>query len=200
MAIELSFKHHDDSALAAKLAAQDPRALAVLYNRYFHLAYSVSVRIVGDPGKAEDVCQEVFLKLWNNAHRFDPARGSFRTWLVTAVRNRSIDYSRGNRNHERQEREIPWDLAMMGAESDPFSAVAHSVDTEVLWEALETLPPKQRQAVVLVYLIGYKQREVAEMIGVPKSTIKGRSRLGLERLRDYLASRGIGGEASQSAS
>ena len=94
-----------DLELAAALAAGEVDALAQLYDRYGPLAYSVSVRILGDPGKAEDVVQDAFLKLWHSAARFDAHRGSLRTWVITAVRNRSIDYLRGRSAHERQERD-----------------------------------------------------------------------------------------------
>ena len=93
-----------DVQLADQLAAGDVRALELLYDRYGALAYSVSVRVLGDHGKAEDVVQDVFLKLWTNASGFDAARGSLQTWLLTAVRNRSVDYLRGRRAHERTEK------------------------------------------------------------------------------------------------
>ena len=94
-----------DTDLAAELAAGNQDALAELYDRYGRLAYAVALRILGDSGRAEDVVQDAFLKLWNNANQFDIDRGSMRTWLITAVRNRSIDTMRGRGAHERQERE-----------------------------------------------------------------------------------------------
>jgi RNA polymerase sigma-70 factor (ECF subfamily) len=91
-----------DTALGQALARGDPEALAELYDRYGGLSYSVAYRVLGDPGRAEDVVQEAFLKLWNNAASFDAGRGSLRTWLLTAVRNRSLDHLRGRAGHERQ--------------------------------------------------------------------------------------------------
>src|SRR6202023_4283661 len=90
-----------------------------LYESYGALAYSVALRVLGDPGRAEDVVQDCFLKLWNNAERFDARRGSLRTWLITAVRNRSIDYLRGRGAHERQEREIPLNVEATGRGAYP---------------------------------------------------------------------------------
>jgi RNA polymerase sigma-70 factor, ECF subfamily len=180
-----------DVELAEALAAGDVAALAQLYDRYGSLAYSVSIRILGDPGKAEDVVQDAFLKLWHSASRFDSHRGSLRSWVITAVRNRSIDYLRGRSAHERQEREIPVEAEARGAGSDPWREVAASIERDVIKEALGSLPPEQRQAVDLAYFGGYSHREIADMIGVPLSTVKGRMRLALEKLHSYLLGRGF---------
>jgi RNA polymerase sigma-70 factor, ECF subfamily len=180
-----------DLELAGALAAGEVGALAGLYDRYGPLAYSVALRILGDPGRAEDVVQDAFLKLWHSASRFDSHRGSLRTWVITAVRNRSIDYLRGRSAHERQEREIPVDTEAQGAGSDPWHEVAASIQRDVIKEALASLPPEQRQAVELAYFGGYSHREIAEMICVPLSTVKGRMRLALEKLHSYLQGRGL---------
>src|SRR2546428_6859317 len=108
-----------DLELAEGLAAGDVEALARLYDSYGALAYSVALRVLGDPGRAEDVVQDCFLKLWNNAERFDARRGSLRTWLITAVAHRSLDHSRGRAAHERQEREIPLDAEATRPGADP---------------------------------------------------------------------------------
>lgn len=180
-----------DVELADQLAAGDTRALELLYDRYGSLAYSVSVRVLGDPGKAEDVVQDVFLKLWNSASRFDSGKGSLRTWLMTAVRNRSIDYLRGRGAHERVEREIPDHVESSGSGSDPWREVAAGMERDAVRRAIETLPPEQRQAVELAFFGGYSHREIAEMIRVPLSTVKGRMRLALEKLHSYLQGRGF---------
>jgi RNA polymerase sigma-70 factor, ECF subfamily len=180
-----------DLDLARAMVARDSEALAQLYDRYGSLAYSVALRVLGDPGRAEDVVQEAFLKLWNSAERFNPGRGSLRTWLITLVRNRSIDYLRGRGAHERQEREIPAEVQSSGAGSDPWREVAASLERDAIREALERLPQEQRQAVELAYFGGYTAREIAEMIRVPLSTVKGRMRLALEKLHSYLQGRGL---------
>ena len=180
-----------DQELAAALAAGDVDALARLFDRYGQLAYSVSARILGDPSRAEDVVQEAFLKVWHSAGRFDARRGSLRTWVITVVRNRSIDYLRGRGAHERQEREIPPDAEAKGGGSDPWREVAASFEREAILQALASLPPEQRQAVELAYFGGYSHREIAEMVRVPLSTVKGRMRLALEKLYSYLQGRGL---------
>ena len=92
-----------DTELAAALAAGDQSALAELYDRYGGLAYSVALRVLGDPGRAEDVVQDAFLKVWRGASGFDATRGTLRSWLVAAVRNRAVDLLRGRSLHERRE-------------------------------------------------------------------------------------------------
>jgi RNA polymerase sigma-70 factor (ECF subfamily) len=180
-----------DTELAQALAARDVEALGRLYDRYGSLAYSVALRVLGDPGKAEDVVQDCFLKLWNSASRFDASRGSLRTWLITAVRNRSIDYLRGRGAHERQEREIPTDVVATGKGSEPWREVADAIERNMVREALDRLPAEQRQSVELAYFSGYTNREIAEMTNVPLSTVKGRMRLALEKLHSYLDGRGL---------
>ena len=180
-----------DVQLAEQLTAGDVRALEVLYDRYGALAYSISVRVLGDPGKAEDVVQEVFLKVWTNSARFDAGRGSLRTWLLTAVRNRSIDYLRGRGAQERSEREIPEFAPAGEAGSDPWREVSLSMEREAVRQALDSLPSEQKQAVELAYFGGYSYPEIADMIRVPLSTVKGRMRLGMEKLHSYLLGKGF---------
>jgi RNA polymerase sigma-70 factor (ECF subfamily) len=162
-----------------------------LYDRYAGLAYAVAMRVLGDPGRAEDVVQEAFLKIWTNAGSFDPKRGSLRTWLITAVRNRSIDYLRGRGAHERQEQELLPELTESGPRSDPWREVSLALERVAVREAVGSLPSEQRQAVQLAYFGGYTQREIADMTKVPVSTVKGRMRLALEKLSSYLQGRGL---------
>ena len=180
-----------DPDLAAQLASGSQEALAELYDRYGRLAYSVALRVLGDPGRAEDVVQEAFLKIWNHAASFDVRRGSLRAWLLTSVRNRSIDYLRGRGAHERQELELQPALAEVGPRSDPWREVSLSLERSAVREALSSLPAEQRQAVELAYFAGYSNREIADMTSVPLSTVKGRMRLALEKLSSYLQGRGL---------
>src|ERR1700681_2963100 len=106
------------------MAAGSQDALAQLYDRYSGLAYGIALRVLGDPGPAEDAVQEAFLNVWNRAAGFDPARGSLRAWLLSAVRNRSIDYLRGRGAHERGEQAVEPVAATVGAVSDPWHEVS----------------------------------------------------------------------------
>lgn len=180
-----------DPELALALAAGRQDALAELYDRYASLAYGVAMRVLGDPGRAEDAVQDAFLKVWNNAASFDAERGSLRTWLIAAVRNRSIDYLRGRGAHERQELELQPQLVATGPRSDPWREVSLSLERTAVREALANLPSEQRQAVALAYYGGYTQTEIADMTHVPVSTVKGRMRLALEKVGSYLQGRGL---------
>jgi RNA polymerase sigma-70 factor (ECF subfamily) len=111
--------------------------------------------------------------------------------LLTAVRNRSIDYLRGRGAHERQELELRPALAEVGARSDPWREVSLSLERTAVREAMSSLPAEQRQAVELAYFAGYSHREIADMTSVPLSTVKGRMRLALEKLSSYLQGRGL---------
>src|ERR1700674_496520 len=175
-----------DPDLVAQLAAGSQEALAELYDRYGRLAYSVALRVLGDPGRAEDAVQEAFLKIWNHAASFDIRRGSLRTWLLTAVRNTSIDDLRGRGAHERQELELQPALREVGARSDPWREVSVSLERSAVREAMSSLPPEQRQAVQLAYFGGYSHREIAEMTSVPLSTGKRRMRPALGKVCPHL--------------
>ena len=180
-----------DPDLAAQLAAGSQPALAELYDRYGPLAYSVAFRVLGDPGRAEDAVQEAFLKIWNGAASFDVRRGSLRGWLLTSVRNRSIDYLRGRGAHERRELELQPTLAESAPHSDPWREVSLSLERAAVREAMSSLPPEQREAIELAYFGGYSHKEIAGMTSVPLSTVKGRMRLALEKLSSYLLGRGL---------
>jgi RNA polymerase sigma-70 factor (ECF subfamily) len=180
-----------DVDLAAALVAGSQDALAELYDRYAPLAYGVALRVLGDPARAEDVVQEAFMRIWNNASSFDARRGSLRSWLLTAVRNRSIDYLRGRAAHERRELELQPELAEGSPRSDPWRQVSQSMERTAVHEALSSIPAEQRQAVELAFFGGYSYREIADMTRVPLSTVKGRMRLALEKLSSYLQGRGL---------
>jgi RNA polymerase sigma factor (sigma-70 family) len=178
-----------DAELASALAARDETALGQLFDRYGALAYGVALRILGDPGRAEDAVQDAFLKLWHGAARFDPERGSLRTWVVTAARNRSIDLLRGRPGRERQELALREDFGAPAA--GPEELAAASLERAAVRAALAELPAEQRQAVQLAYFGGYTQAEIAQLTSVPLSTVKGRMRLALEKLAAYLKDRGV---------
>jgi RNA polymerase sigma-70 factor (ECF subfamily) len=172
------------------LGAGDGQALEVVYDRYGGLAYGLALRILGDPGRAEDVVQDVFLGLWRRPHSFDPQKGSFRTWLMTVVRNRSIDNLRGESRH-RGEVELPSEVRDLAVSTNPWPAVSLSLERDVVHEALASLPAEQRQAIELAHFGGFTHVEIAQQLGLPLGTVKGRMRLGLEKMHAYLTMRGV---------
>jgi len=182
-----------DLDIGHALAAADLDALAMAYDRYGALAYSVAVRILGDSRLAEDIVQEAFVRLWTNASAFDPAKGSLRAWLLTFVRNRAIDQLRGRGAYERREVELvdAASLPASGPGADPWRDVAIAMQRDAIREALARLPIEQKQAVELAFYGGYTHKEIAEISKVPLSTVKGRMRLALEKLHSYLEGKGL---------
>ena len=153
------------------------------------------MRVLGDPGRAEDVVQDAFVNIWNHAASFDGARGSLRAWLLTSVRNRAIDYVRGRGAHERREEELPPDLPVKTGPSDepadPWREISLSLERAAVRDALASLPVEQRQVIELAYFGGYTHTEISHMTRLPLGTVKGRMRLGLEKMSSYLRGRGL---------
>jgi len=178
-----------DLELAAGLAEGDESALAGLYDRYGALAYGIALRVLGDTGRAEDAVQDAFLKLWRGAAGFDASRGTLRGWLIAVVRNRCIDMLRGRSLHER--RELALHPEVRSAESGPDEQAAGSLEREAVRAAVDDLSEEQRQTVLLAYFGGFSQPEIAELTGVPLSTVKGRMRLAMDKLAAYLRARGV---------
>lgn len=179
-----------DGELVAALAAGDVDALDVLYARYAGPAYSLAMRILGDPGQAEDVVQEAFVRVWKAAASFQATRGSLRSWLLTIVRNRALDHLRGT-TRERDEVELQFEVRAEGEGSNPWREVSRSLERQAVRDALDALPGEQRQVIELAYYGGHTQQEIARMVGAPLGTIKGRTRLALEKLSSYLQGRGL---------
>jgi RNA polymerase sigma-70 factor (ECF subfamily) len=163
----------------------------LIYERYGGLAFSLAVRILGDAGRAEDVVQDVMTSVWRKPERFDPERGGFRTWFLTLVRNRSIDVLRGKEKREHRETQLPVQARPASVASDPWQAVSLSLERKALREALDSIPADQRHIIELAYFGGYTQSEIAERLQLPLGTVKGRLRLGLEKLHSYLSGRGL---------
>jgi len=180
-----------DPELVSALAAGDLDAMDLLYRRYSTLAYSLALRILGDPGRAEDAVQDAFVRVWTRAASFDASRGSLRTWVLTVVRNRAVDYHRGAPARQRDELELRVEVPATGAGSDPWREVSESLERSAVREALSSLPSEQRQMIELAYYGGYTQSEIAQLADVPLGTVKSRTRLALEKLCSYLQGRGL---------
>jgi RNA polymerase sigma-70 factor, ECF subfamily len=178
-----------DERLVLQLSLRDARALEVLYDRYGDFVYSVSLRVVGDAQLAEDIAQEVFLRLWRRPNLFNAARGRFLTWLLSIARNRAIDErrSRGRRfRHESPPGLAAEESLASAAAVEDGESVVHSDDRVLIQKALTRLPPEQRLAIQLAYFGGYTQQEIASGLHQPLGTVKTRIRLGLQKLRMIL--------------
>ena len=188
----------DDLALVQQLRARDGRALEALYDRYSRLTFGLALRVLVRRDHAEEVVQDVFVKLWHEPLLFDSARGAFRGWLLRVVHNRAIDELRRNRRELAQSAIDPEGELWLGL-PDPGPAPEESafaaLDREAVLQALGMLPPPQREAIHLAYYEGLTQTEIAARLGEPLGTIKTRVRLGMGRLRELLSSAGRGPEA-----
>lgn len=167
------------------VAERDAGALEALYDRYGKPAYSLARWIVADETLAQDVVQEVFLSLWRDAHRFDAGRGTVAGYLLSMTHHRAVDLVR---REESLRRRTGGDTLEFEPDSRP------GVEADVLAPerpgevraALAALPPAQREALLLAYVGGYTQREVASLMGVPLGTVKTRMAAGMRRLKDAL--------------
>jgi RNA polymerase sigma-70 factor, ECF subfamily len=178
-----------DGEMAARLKRGEASAIESVYDRYGRLAYGLALRILNDRNAAEDVVQDAFLRVWRNAMSYDLARGSLRNWVLSVVHNRAIDRLRGTAKI-RQETQL--ETVERSAEvPDPWHAVALDLERKQIVEAFEQLPEAQRQALELAYFRGYTHTEIARQLNVPLGTIKGRLRIGLEKMRSYLLARGV---------
>ncbi len=185
----LDYATAGDDRLVVLLARRDVRALEALYGRYGDFVYSVSLRVVGDVQLAEDIAQEVFLRLWRRPDLFNATRGRFVTWLLSVARNRAIDErrSRGRRfRHETPPGIAAEEMLATAPAEDPADSALLSDDRIIVQRALAALPTEQRLAIELAYFGGYTQHEIALGLHQPLGTIKTRIRLGLQKLRAAL--------------
>jgi len=169
------------------LAQKEVDALLALSERHSRLAYSLAFRILGDPGWAEEVVQDVLLRLWNRPEMYDPARGDLRAWLLRVVHNAAVSGLRSKRGSTRTHEQSyeAFDLFEGGTE-DPADAAWRTLKAEAVRAAIETLPSAQRRTLEMAYYDGLSQSEIAERMGEPLGTVKTRVRLGLKKLRIVL--------------
>ncbi len=163
-------------------------AFEVLYDRHGSAAFSLAYRIVGDRNAAEDVAQEAFLSIWRSNAHFDRARGSVRSWVLSVVRNRAIDaLRRGSGHAPKLDHDDDGAIEAKEAEERTESEALRRETSRELKGALGTLPADQSQVIELAYFGGFSHSEIAAMLGMPLGTVKGRMRLGLEKIRLQLA-------------
>jgi RNA polymerase sigma-70 factor, ECF subfamily len=165
----------------------DPRAFELLYDRHGGAAFSVGYRMVGDRAAAEDIVQEAFLSIWRSRLRYDTARGSVRTWILGIVHNRAIDGLRRNTVHARRRGSMEGVEERYEAPERTDVEAVRRAEARSVRSALGTLPEEQRHAIELAYFGGFSQSQIAEMLDMPIGTVKGRMRLGLDKMRRELS-------------
>lgn len=183
----------NDQALVALLSEQDARALDELYGRYSRAIYSLSFRILGDSSSAEDVLQEVFLKLWRQPSSYDPDRGTLSAWLLSVAHHRAIDFLRRQRTRAEQQfpegwEDAPWESS---DSTDPANIASHTEEATAIRRALTQIPPAQRLAIEMAFFQGKTHAEISAELGEPLGTAKTRIRLGMRKLRTLLEADGI---------
>ena len=164
----------------------EAEAFEVVYERHCSAAFSLAYRMCGTRAAAEDVVQEAFLSLWRSGARYDRARGSVRTWVLGIVHNRAIDSLRRSVVHDRRRASDEGLEERFEARERTEVEVSRLAESEEIREALLTLPAEQCRVIELAYFGGFTQTEIASMLQTPIGTVKGRMRLGLEKLRAQL--------------
>jgi RNA polymerase sigma-70 factor (ECF subfamily) len=173
-----------DAALVVSISRYHQEALAEAYRRHGGAVFGLARRLLNDPSIAEELVQEVFLRLWNQPEKFDPARGSLRAYLLAHCHGRSVDVLRSDSSRRRREQRDAQRTAEAGydLEHEVWDlSVAEHVRT-----AVQALPKGERDAIELAYFGCYTYREVAQLLQQPEGTVKSRIRAGLRRMRETL--------------
>ena len=168
------------------VAAGDARAFEAIYDRHGGAAFSLAYRMIGNRAGAEDITQEAFLAIWRSRLRYRRERGSVRTWILGIVHHRGIDALRRNLVHERRRTSAEGIEERQEAPERTDVEAARREEALAMRRALEGLPDGQGQVIELAYFGGFTHTQIAEMLGMPIGTVKGRMRLGLEKLRHTL--------------
>ena len=165
----------------------DPRAFEAVYDRHGGAAFSLAYRMVANRTVAEDVVQEAFLSIWRSRLRYDRTRGSVRTWVLGIVHNRAIDALRRGAVHDRRREPLEGVEERHEARERTDVEAARNEEARSVRTALDTLPADQRRTIELAYFGGFSHSQIAEMLNEPVGTVKGRMRLGLDKLRRQLS-------------
>jgi RNA polymerase sigma-70 factor (ECF subfamily) len=167
----------NDPDLLSAIRSGNTDAMAMLYDRYSSIVYAVALRVLGDTAAAEDVMQEVFMRLWRSPETFDASRGSLGPWLAVIARNRAIDVLR------KRHPETDIEDVVVSVEPDMAGEAERARALEKVRGALGAMPPAQRSALEMAYFEGLTHTEIAAKTGEPLGTIKTRIRAGLVALR-----------------
>ena len=180
-----------DAQLVTSIARYSEIALAEVYRRHGGAVYGLARRVLNNASEAEDVTQEVFLRLWNRPDRFDPGRGTLRSFLLTQSHGRAVDAVRSL--HARRLRESGKARRTATAEYDMQHEVWDLAVADQVARALGDLPDDERRAIELAYFDGHTYVEVADLLGQPEGTVKSRIRNGMRRMRALLVDAGVQG-------
>jgi RNA polymerase sigma-70 factor (ECF subfamily) len=184
----MDYTRFDDETLLTFIARSQENALSVLYDRYCRLVYTVALNAIADPARAEEITQDVFVRVWENAKTYRPEQGHVATWLTSIARNRAIDVFRHSRVR-REDLHISWE-EVESLDPPASQNVEAEVDLAqrqrlVRW-AVSQLPQEQKQALGMAFFMGLSHMEIAQALDEPLGTVKTRIRLGMQKLRPLL--------------
>ncbi len=182
-----------DEDLVARLRERDTGAFGLLYDRYSRIAFGLAYRMLGEPSAAEDVVQEAFLALWRQVATFRAERSAVRTWLLSIVHHRAIDRTRRVANREVSDTMLENSPERADESVNVEHEVRASQEALQVREAMRALPPDQRRAIELAYFGGHSHTEIARMLNIPVGTVKGRLRIGLQKMKVVLDQAGLQG-------
>ena len=188
-----NFDELSDEALINAIAEGAEWAMEPLYERYNRVLYSLAYRMVADHQVAEDLLQDAFLSVWRRASSYAPQSAAVRSWLISIVHHRTIDYLRAVRRRAGL-KEVTWEeveLDERTAFPDVWEEAWRSVQSGQIRAALMNIPSEQRMVIELAYFQGWTHSEIAEGCEIPLGTVKARMRLGLSHLRVLLAQMGV---------
>jgi RNA polymerase sigma-70 factor (ECF subfamily) len=184
----VDYKEFDDQSLIRLIARSQESALSELYDRYSRLVYSLALNAVGDPATAEEITQDVFIRIWDHAGTYQAEKSKVLTWIASITRYRSIDIIR-RRKIRPESQSVSWEIEPSAIEMNPINVeetVEISQKRRRVRQAISMLPEEQRQALAYAYFQGYTHREIAEVLGEPLGTVKTRIRLAMQKLRQLL--------------
>ena len=183
-----------DEYLISAICKGEESAIEVLYERYHRYAYSLAYRILRDPVASEDIVQDAFLSIWRKASSYQAQNGSVQSWIQAIVRHRAIDKIRASAHREYQ-----WTPLQADNEQDPpseqpdvWEQAWQSEQHRIIREVMLQIPSEQRMVIELAYFGGLTHAEISEQCHIPLGTVKGRMRLGLQKMKSLLAERGLG--------
>ena len=183
-----------DEQLISAICKGEESAIEVLYERYHRYAYSLAYRILREPVASEDIVQDAFLSIWRKASSYQAQNGSVQSWTQAIVRHRAIDKIRASAHREYQ-----WTPLQADNEQDPpdeqpdvWEQTWQSEQHRIIREVMLQIPSEQRMVIELAYFGGLTHAEISEQCHIPLGTVKGRMRLGLQKMKSLLAERGLG--------